>query len=261
MKRKTFIFIMIFMMLFPYVVSSQTTDDWKKLDQISDEALRLAKNKRFEEAKQVLTHFSEEFFKLNARERLKSMDELYVVTITHESALKTVTAATLPAEERVEDVTRFRLVIDAIRSDHQPLWSEMEHSIMAAFYRMKKAVENRNMQAFQSSFQLFLNQYEMIEPSVKIDVAPERFKRVAANIELLEAPAFSRLSPDSQLKQLLQMEQDLQALFDGVKKDEADPSLWWVIISTGSIIILTLSYVGWRKYRGEKEKNKLHEKE
>ena len=36
-------------------------------------------------------------------------------------------------------------------------------------------------------------------------------------------------------------------------EDEADPSLWWVIISTGSIIILTLSYVGWRKYQGEKE--------
>ncbi|MBA2870196.1 sporulation protein YpjB [Anoxybacillus calidus] len=261
MKKKIFIFIMIFMMLFPYVASSQTTDEWKKLDQISDEALQLAKNKRFEEAKQVLAHFSEEFFKLNARERLKSMDELRVITVTHESALKTVTASTLPAEERVERVTRFRLVIDAVRSDHQPLWSEMEHSIMDAFYRMKKAVENGNMQAFQSSFQQFLNQYEMIEPSVKIDVTPERFKRVDANIELLEAPAFSQLSSDGQMKQLLQMEQDLQALFDDVKKDEADPSLWWVIISTGSIIILTLSYVGWRKYRGEKEQNKLHEKE
>jgi sporulation protein YpjB len=261
MKRKSFICIMILMMLFPYVVFSQTTDEWKKLDQISDEALQLAKNEKFEEAKQVLTHFSEEFFKLGAQEQLKSIDELRVLTVTHENALKTVTASALPAEERIEHITRFRLVIDAIRSDHQPLWSEMENSMMAAFYEMKKAVENRDRQAFRASFQQFLNQYEMIEPSVKIDVKPERFKRVEANIELLEAPAFSQFSPDVQMKQLLQMEQDLQALFDGVKKDEVDPSLWWVIISTGSIIILTLSYVGWQKYRGEKEKNKLHEKE
>ncbi|MEH7255788.1 sporulation protein YpjB, partial [Neobacillus niacini] len=28
------------------------------------------------------------------------------------------------------------------------------------------------------------------------------------------------------------------------------------IISTGSIIILTLSYVGWRKYQGEKNMRK-----
>lgn len=39
-------------------------------------------------------------------------------------------------------------------------------------------------------------------------------------------------------------------------EDEADPSLWWVIISTGSIIIATLSYVGWRKYNGDKEMKK-----
>ena len=47
----------------------------------------------------------------------------------------------------------------------------------------------------------------------------------------------------------------------GRKKDEADPSLIWVIISTGGMIVLTLSYVGWRKYRGEKEKNRTHENE
>lgn len=41
-----------------------------------------------------------------------------------------------------------------------------------------------------------------------------------------------------------------------MEDDEADPSLWWVIISTGSIIIMTLSYVGWRKYQGDKELRK-----
>jgi len=47
---------------------------------------------------------------------------------------------------------------------------------------------------------------------------------------------------------------DLKNLFENMDEDEADPSLWWVIISTGSIIILTLSYVGWRKYKGDREK-------
>ena len=52
------------------------------------------------------------------------------------------------------------------------------------------------------------------------------------------------------------LQTDLQALFEEneTEEDEADPSLWWVIISTGGIIISTLSYVGWRKYKGEKER-------
>jgi sporulation protein YpjB len=50
------------------------------------------------------------------------------------------------------------------------------------------------------------------------------------------------------------MEEELQNLFDRIKDDEADPSLLWVMISTGSIILLSLSYTGWRKFKGEKEK-------
>ena len=57
-------------------------------------------------------------------------------------------------------------------------------------------------------------------------------------------------------QELFALETELQTIFDGVMEDEADPSLWWVIISTGSIIVLTLSYVGWRKYKGEREKSK-----
>ncbi len=44
-------------------------------------------------------------------------------------------------------------------------------------------------------------------------------------------------------------------------KYEADPSLWWVIISTGGIIVLTLSYVGWRNIKAEKEKQYRYKKE
>jgi sporulation protein YpjB len=44
-------------------------------------------------------------------------------------------------------------------------------------------------------------------------------------------------------------------------QDQADPSLWWVIISTGSIIIMTLSYVGWRKYKGDKDIQKDQRRE
>jgi sporulation protein YpjB len=261
MRIKSLIFMIILALLFPYVTYSKTTDEWSKLDQISDEALQLAKNERFEEAKQLLNYFSDEFLRLNARDRLRSADELRVITLTHESALKTVTASTLPVEERVDNVQRFRLVIDAIRSDYQPLWSEMESSVMAAFYQLKEAVKKGDKPSYQAALQQFLNKYEMIEPSAKIDVAPERFKRVDANIELLQEPEFAQLGSESQMKQLEQMEKDLLALFEGVRKDEADPSLWWVMISTGSIIILTLSYVGWRKYRGEKEKNVSREKE
>jgi len=255
------IITIIMVLLYPSTILAEINDEWKKLDKISNEALQLAKNERFEEAKQILTQFSEEFLKLNAREKLKSMDELQVITLTHESAMKTLTTTALPAEERVDSVTKFRLVIDAVHSNYQPMWSEMEEVIMETFYRMREAVEVEDEKTFRVSLEQFLDKYDTIEPSVKIDVSPERYKRVDADIELLENLKFSQLSQEAKLKQLDQMEFNLKSLFADVKGDEADSSLWWVMITTGSIIVLTLSYVGWRKYQGEKEEYRSREKE
>lgn len=255
------IITIIMVLLYPSTILAEINDEWKKLDKISNEALQLAKNERFEEAKQILTQFSEEFLKLNAREKLKSMDELQVITLTHESAMKTLTTTALPAEERVDSVTKFRLVIDAVHSNYQPMWSEMEEVIMETFYRMREAVEVEDEKTFRVSLEQFLDKYDTIEPSVKIDVSPERYKRVDADIELLENLKFSQLSQEAKLKQLDQMEFNLKSLFADVKGDEADSSLWWVMITTGSIIVLTLSYVGWRKYQGEKKEYRSREKE
>ncbi len=49
---------------------------------------------------------------------------------------------------------------------------------------------------------------------------------------------------------------DLQKIFQTVKKDGVDTSLIWFMTITGGIILFTLTYVGWRKYKGEKTKRK-----
>ncbi|WP_027408560.1 sporulation protein YpjB [Anoxybacteroides tepidamans] len=261
MRRIAIMLLIMIVYVFPSAAYATHHDGWSRLDEISDEALQLAKNKRFEEAKEVLNYFSDQFLKLNARERLKSMDELRAITVTHENALKTITASTLPAEDRIDQVAQFRLVIDAVHSNYQPLWTEMEPSVMNAFEQIEKAVKRRSKSEFQAALRHFLRQYEIIEPSVKIDVEPDWAKKADADIEQLQTPKFQTLNQAQQQQMLSQMKGDFQALFHHMKKDEADPSLWWVMISTGGMIVLTLTYVGFRKYRGEKQKTRSHDEQ
>lgn len=49
---------------------------------------------------------------------------------------------------------------------------------------------------------------------------------------------------------------DLKNVFDRVEEDDVDLFLFWVIIIIGSIIIIVLIYVGYRKYKVEKNKLK-----
>jgi sporulation protein YpjB len=52
---------------------------------------------------------------------------------------------------------------------------------------------------------------------------------------------------------------DFEAVFQS-EEDESGPSIFWLIFSIGGIIFSTLSYVGWRKYNGEKDKMNAHGK-
>jgi sporulation protein YpjB len=67
------------------------------------------------------------------------------------------------------------------------------------------------------------------------------------------------MTKGTKLERLTLLQKDLKKVFDKVERDDADPSLLWVILTTGGIIITALTYVGYRKYRAEKKKEKKRE--
>lgn len=247
------IVVVIFFIL-PLAMHAEHDRSFGELNDLSDHALRLTKQERFGEAKQLLEHFSDEFVKVSIQNRQFSMDELRIITMSHKSALEAVTSSSLALEERIRRVTQFRLAIDAVHSENQPLWAEMEPSVMASFKELKQTALESEAEGYQTRLQNFLEKYEMLLPSVRVDVKPEYVQRMEAHINFLTEMDAEEVDGKNKKNQLELMEKDLKELFNKLNRDETDPSLLWVMITTGSIIILTLSYVGWKKYRGDKNK-------
>ncbi|MDF2902581.1 MAG: sporulation protein YpjB [Bacillus sp. (in: firmicutes)] len=256
MKVKWFILFWALLILPTMSVSAAPTSTIIKLDHISDEALQMVKLRRYDDAEKLLEYFSDQFLSKMGKERMFSMDELRIITVAHSDALDATKNAGIPYNEKMNRVTKFRLVVDAISSGHQPLWTEMEEPIMASFQNVKQAVNSGNNVNFQSNFNSFLSLYNMIYPSLKIDIPAEQIQSLDAKVNYIDQSRPTLLSKSANHQELEALGNDLQTIFDEMTADEADPSLWWVIISTGSIIILTLSYVGWRKYRGDQELEK-----
>nr|WP_295971650.1 sporulation protein YpjB [uncultured Bacillus sp.] len=227
-----------------------------QLSSLSDEALRLTKSHRYEEAKKILDTFSDKFSMVTAKEQPFTMDEWRIVTIAHNEAVEAMVNAEMDPDERINRVTKFRLVIDAISSTQEPLWTEMREPILNVFNAAKEAALNGEEAAFYSHLNSFLSLYDIIYPSMKIDVPVERIQRLDTKVHYVDQYRSAILADPKAVKEMFALESDLQTIFEDVIEDEADPSLWWVIISTGSIIIVTLSYVGWRKYKGERERRK-----
>ncbi|MEH7114440.1 sporulation protein YpjB [Neobacillus niacini] len=252
MRYKWLLLFLIVIMLTPMNVFANSQRPLDRLDNISDEALQMIKFQRYEDGKKLLDYFSEQYTDISSKEHSFTMDQQRIITVSHDEALEAAVSPNMDYEERVQRLTKFRLVVDAIATSHQPLWTEMENQIMTVFQEAREAASSGDSAHFYSNFNAFMSLYNIIYPSMKIDVSAENIQRIDARINFIDEYRSEVVNNVKSQQELEGLEMDLKNLFENMDEDEADPSLWWVIISTGSIIILTLSYVGWRKYQGEK---------
>lgn len=239
-----------------YQVRAEPSESMGQLDSISDEALRLVEMKRYKETEKILQKFSARYLLSSKEKELFSMAELRVVTAAYDDALEVVQTLEKTDSEKINAVTKFRLVLDAVNSNNQPLWMALEDPIMEAFNEAKEAVKAGDSEGFNDGLNDLLSQYNLIYPSLKVSVSPEKLQQLDARVTYMDQYRPVMLMMESNEQEWDALEQDLKSIFDEPNEDEADPSLWWVIISTGSIIILTLSYVGWRKYKGNEKAEK-----
>ncbi|MFT8323171.1 MAG: sporulation protein YpjB [Bacillus sp. (in: firmicutes)] len=260
MKAKLLVLVMLLMLLAPISLSVYADADQNapidELDTLSDEALQLVKSERYEDAKKILEYFSNQFSTVTVKQNPFSMDELRIVTVAHDEAVEAMTNTSMDGDERVNKVTKFRLVVDAISSGQQPLWTQMEDPVMTTYNEIIQAAEKGDKQVFEEKMDSFLSLYDIIYPSLKLDVATEQFQKLNAHVQFINTFRLQVFNNSDQQQELATLHAELEDVFNQVYEDDADPSLWWVIISTGSIIILTLSYVGWRKYLGDKADKK-----
>lgn len=257
MVARTKIIALLLLLFLPISVHADSQVD--KLNELSDEALQMVKIHRYEDANKILEYFSKQFVVVTGNERPFSADEMRIVTLTHREAVEAADNTDISHEQKLHSATKLRLVMDALSSTYQPLWTEMENSIMNVFGEAKEAASHGDRDGFNNSFNTFLSLYDVIYPSMKLNVSPDMMQRVDTKVEYIDQYRPQVLGDEAARGEIEALEADLQMIFDDMTEDEADPSLWWVIISTGSIIILTLSYVAWKKYAADKKKEKKRE--
>ncbi|MBP3950610.1 sporulation protein YpjB [Bacillus suaedae] len=255
--RKIILALFLILLIFPLNVQadgSPSLHTWKELNQTSDQILQLVKQEKFTEAKQLMGYFSVSFLEMDFRDEGITMSALRAVTLAFEKAEESVTATEMPLEQRISQVTAFRLAVDALSSEYHPLWLHSEESIMNALNLMEESVKQKDSQAYQIRMNQFLEQYEKIRPALYIDTEPQQLQRIDSQITYLDHNRAKSLNEENLIQHIDVMKDEWTNLYKRVKEDSADPSLWWVMFTIGGMITTSLSYVGWRKYRAEKKK-------
>ncbi len=259
MHKKMLILNILFLLVFSASVHAQNNEDqkgWRQLNQTADIVLQLVKEEKYSEAKQVMDFFSKQFLAFRFEDQNLSMSQLRLITTSYAKAAEAVTIASASHEQRVLAVSEFRLVIDALVSEHHPLWKNTENQVMNNLIKMREAVSTGDNNSFQHYFNGFLQRYAVIRPAIMIDLLPHQFQRLDSQVKYVERNRSTIIADKVKLEHLKIMEEDFGKLYQGFEEDQADPSLWWVILSIGGTILISLSYVGYKKYQAEKNKVK-----
>ncbi|MBY6272593.1 MAG: hypothetical protein CW346_10325 [Bacillaceae bacterium] len=235
---------------------AKQADELKKLDQLADEALQFTLAERYGDSLKSLQQLESEMNRALSHPYLFSMDEVRMLQLSLSDAKGALEGEAIHGEEAVHAVMKFRFVLDAIGSSYQPLWADMEDRVMGAFHAFQDSArgEPASERGMEEAFRRFAKLYDVIYPSILLDFPAETVKNMDARVQLIETHIGNPQKRDELIAETDLLEADLRSLFSDVKEDEADPSLWWVIISTGGMILLALSYAGYRKYRGEKKR-------
>ncbi|MBU9711803.1 sporulation protein YpjB [Evansella tamaricis] len=231
-------------------------DLWRDLNKTSDTILHYVKQGHYEDAKQLLEYFSEQFLEIKASDYDLTMRELQVITSVYEEATEAAVSVSLSHEDRVKKASKLRLLVDVYDSSSQPLWKGTKDSLFAPLTSMRNAVNEGDAQKFQQALNLFVENYETVRPAWGVSLSHENYYKTDSQIQYLKSLR-SSFGQDSNLAEHLKlMENQLIYIYDGTEDGASDPSLIWVMLTIGGAIIFALSYTGWRKYRAEQEKEK-----
>lgn len=251
--KKTGIFLILIVFLFHATVifAEENEQNWNKLNELAEQVLQLGKEKKYEEAKKIIANFSNDLLK-HISEKNLSLTEIKTVIAAYEQANEALTSVKMSDEERHNKLLQFRLTVNAVTNEHHPMWLDAKNMVLEPLQKALQAVRKNESRKFQMYLNEFLTNYEIIRPSLVISLPEREYERYNSYVKYLEN---NRHHIDQ--NQLKMIEAEFQSLFENTKFSSAEPEMIGLMYTIGGIIAVTLFYVGWRKYKGEKRKNQM----
>lgn len=245
MKKVFTIVIGLFLLLIPLQTIAK---EWNEWNQLVDESLQLVKQDEYEKAKQMLS--SATGFPV----AVSSQEHSRVISLAYDKALEAIDIGS--KQDKEDNLLALRLVIDAEGSNIQPLWLNRQETVISAFQGMEASLAKQDNTEFQYALNQFLRQFDIIYPSLTLDLSEKQLQQLNSDISYLDESRNTIVKQSDSMQRLQLIRGDVESVFLYPKGKDTDFSLVWMMIMTGGIIIFTLTYVGFRKYKGEQEKKK-----
>lgn len=236
------------------VAENDESSKWRELNRTSDKVLQYVREGHYEDAHNLLPVFSEQFLSLQSETSSLSMHELNVITSVFEEVEGATVQVSLPHEERVKAATKLRLLIDVYESSHSPLWLKTKNQTFQALSNVQSIARDQTGGNLEQRINGFISQYEVVRPAWSVSLNTENYQMIESQIQYLRHLRENGTRGEELVNHLDRVERQLEHIYDAKEDEVSDPQLIWVMVTIGGVIIAVLSYAGWKKYQGEKQR-------
>ncbi|QDI89971.1 hypothetical protein EPH95_01290 [Salicibibacter halophilus] len=227
----------------------QGQEDWAYIDAEAEEIVTLVQSENYEEGRARLQALADDLTAADYEAMALDVHDMGTIIMSYERLAGGLTEVSLARDERLAEAMGFHYAVDAVLHPENPKWKETRHDVEEQLAQLRDAASEGGS-SFQHAWNDWRKTFEMIHPAATLRLSPSEREEVRTLVSFMDEHSH-RLKDEKEAQPFFDaLEKQMIRLYEG-DIEENDPSLITVIAIVGGAILLSLSYAGWKKYRGE----------
>jgi len=254
LKRIVYLFISLIIMQF-FVSNVQVQaleEDSLKLENTTKSLYQSVKIKDYENSKLLIEEIANLITTVDFKD-LTTVEGMEAITSTVVRTKQSLAALEPNYDSILHYTTQLYLAVDALGHKDQPIWLRYYPLIQQDLESIAKTIDNNEQSEMQVAIQNFQLHYNLLKPAIYVSKSPYLLEQIDSLIKALVN------QPEGQDSELIveNLNESIHQLFFGADHETfskvlAESIIWKTAIIIALIIILSLSYVIWRKFKGTK---------
>ncbi|GAK06670.1 transmembrane [Geomicrobium sp. JCM 19038] len=237
------------------IAAEDDREEWVHLHVQAEDVLRDVTEKRYEQARKTLKEMSKPITDADYSAVSLDIHDLSILVTSYERMEQALTSTSLPHEERVREAHRFFYLINAVIHPVEPKWLETRDDVLGQLEDVRKAVERDDSVLFQRLWNEWTLEFHKVQAAMMLRKTPSEQEELRSLLQFMTDHRHRLVEGDEAEPFFKALVFEITRLYN-MEEKENDPSLISVIIMVGSAIVASLTYVGVRKYKGQKDRER-----
>jgi sporulation protein YpjB len=247
-------------------VPEQTLSIYQKMDRLSQEIYQLTKDGKYSEAKKNLAELGVLFSEMKPPKGL-SIEAINAISDTIIKAKRAFAAVQAEPNRLLWHALQARLVIDSLTHEKQPLWKNYYNSYQEHINKMMLLTAGRKTAEFSRAFAQNLQLYQTLKPAITVYASSQQVEILYSIYSfLLQETRKAEYNWEAISNALEELNRLVDRLFVGEDRSTFAPGIppespILIIALFASIVLTSLGYVGWKKYKAEQHAKKRKQRD